>query len=212
MQIFDVTIPLSSLTPVWEGDKGVTIQRSASLGPESDYNVSRIELGVHSGTHIDAPFHVIKNGKTVDAISLKKLIGSVEVVSIPDGVNVINDSVLKNLDTDYKSKKLILKTSNSRFWDHDPKVFRSDYVGIDTSAAEYLKSFQLDLLGIDFFSVSAYQDLQKPHEILLLNGVVLLENLDLRKVDPGMYDLFCLPLKLEGTDGAPARVILTHEN
>ena len=90
MRIIDISIPLSEETPVWDGDKGISVSRVAKIEEGSDFNVSRIELGVHAGTHIDAPFHVFENGNTVDQIPLKTLIGSVQVIEIPDGISVID--------------------------------------------------------------------------------------------------------------------------
>lgn len=208
MKIYDVTIPLSSETPVWEGERGITIERSAVIGAKSDYNVSRVELGVHSGTHIDAPFHVLSGDFTVDQIPLDKLVGEVQVVEIPGSTKTINRDVLANANITETFKKIIFKTSNSVFWDENPAKFRREFVGLDSNGAEYLRAAGMELVGIDFFSVSAYEDLLNPHKLLLEAGVVLVENLDLREVSAGIYEIFCLPLKLMGTDGAPARVVL----
>jgi arylformamidase len=212
MRIFDITIPLSPSTPVWEGEKGITIQRTAELGPESEYNVSRCELGLHSGTHVDAPFHVIKNGLTVDAIPIENLVGPVQVVEISEENKLIDAPLLRRLEINNAIQKIIFKTQNSKYWDQVPAVFSRDYVGIDSSAAHFLVSLGMDLVGIDYFSISAFADLLQPHAILLREKVVLVENLDLRAVGAGVYDLYCLPLKVVGTDGAPARVILTAPN
>jgi len=211
MQIIDITIPLTEFTPVWEGEEGITIQQSASIGDRSDYNVSRCELGLHSGTHIDAPFHVYRDGKTTDAIPIEKMVGSVQVVEINENVPVINEQVLRGINIDLTIKKILLKTKNSNFWRRETVCFRRDYVGIDASAAEYFNAIEMELIGIDWFSISTYNDLLRPHQILLEKGVVLLENLDLRYVKPAVYQLFCLPLKIIGVDGSPARVILTSD-
>ena len=211
MDIIDITIPLSEGTPVWEGEKGITIQRSAIIGPTSDYNVTRIEMGLHSGTHVDAPFHIRENGAFTDAIPLTKMIGPVQVVLIPADVQVINKKVLKAIEIDPSIKKILFKTVNSRFWDQVPPVFTREYVGLDTSGAEYLVSLEMELVGIDYFSISAFNDLHAPHVVMLQAGAVILENLDLRTVQVGRYTLYCLPLKVIGTDGAPARVILTSD-
>ena len=211
MKIYDVTIPLSSSTPVWEGEEGIHIHQSAVIGLESDYNVSRCEFGVHSGTHVDAPFHVLKSGKTVDSIPLQKLVGIAQVVEIPEDIGLITRKVLQDVTIDRDIKKIMFKTRNSAYWNEDPLRFSRDYVGLDTSGAEYLVSIKMELVGIDYFSVSAYDDLLQPHKTFLSDEVVLLENLDLRKINPGVYTILCLPLKIVGTDGAPARVVLTRD-
>jgi len=211
MQIIDITIPLTESTPVWEGEKGITIQQSASIGDMSDYNVSRCELGLHSGTHIDAPFHVFRDGKTIDAIPMEKMVGQVQVVEFTENVPVINAQVLRGIDMDPTIKKILLKTKNSNFWGNETVCFHRDYVGIDASAAEYFNAIEMELIGIDWFSISTYNDLLRPHKILLEKQVVLVENLDLRNVKPAVYQLFCLPLKILGVDGSPARVILTSD-
>ncbi len=113
MKIIDISIPLSEKTPVWEGDKGISVRRVAKIEEGSDFNVSRIELGVHAGTHIDVPFHVYKNGDTVDQIPLDTLIGSVQVVEIPDGISVINKNCLMKLDLQDGIGRILFKTSNS---------------------------------------------------------------------------------------------------
>ena len=211
MNIIDISIPLSEKTPVWEGAKGISVSHVAKIEEGSDFNVSRIELGVHAGTHIDAPFHVFENGNTVDQISLDALIGSVQVVEIPDGISVIDKNCLTNLNFRDGIERILLKTSNSIYWETDPFSFNKEYVAINSEGAKYLADMDLKLIGVDYFSVSSYDDLKQPHLILLDRGIVLLENIDLRQVVPEMYKLICLPLKIIGTDGAPVRAVLIEE-
>ena len=211
MNIIDISIPLSEKTPVWEGDKGISIPRVARIEEGSDFNVSRIELGVHAGTHIDAPFHVFKNGNTVDQIPLDTLIGSVQVVEIPDGISVIDKNCLTNLNFRDGIDRILFKTSNSNYWETDPFSFNKEYVAINSEGAKYLADMDLKLIGVDYFSVSSYDDLKQPHLILLDCGIVLLENIDLRQVVPEIYKIICLPLKIIGTDGAPVRAVLIEE-
>ena len=211
MKIIDITIPLSERTPVWEGDKSVSINRVAKIGEGSDFNVSRIELGVHSGTHIDGPFHLIEDGNTVDKIPLDSLVGKAQVIEIPSGITVINEEYLRSLEFDPQNSRVLFKTSNSNYWETDPYAFNREFVALNTDGAQYLADLGLCLIGVDYFSVSAYDDLIPPHVILLEHGIVLLENIDLRGVSPGVYTLICLPIKLIGTDGAPVRAILMTE-
>lgn len=208
MQIIDITIPLSNQTPVWEGDKGVHIRRVAKIEMGSEFNVSRMELGVHAGTHIDSPFHLINAGNTVDQIPLESLIGDVQVVQVSSRYDVINEKCLKELDINPAIERILFKTSNSDFWENDPYSFNTDYIALNTDGAKFLADSGMRLVGVDYFSISSFDDLTKPHMILLENNTVLLENIDLRNVFPGVYQLICLPLKLVGTDGAPVRAIL----
>ena len=211
MKIIDISIPLSEKTPVWEGDKGISVRCVAKIEEGSDFNVSRIELGVHAGTHIDVPFHVYKNGDTVDQIPLDTLIGSVQVVEIPDGISVINKNCLMKLDLQDGIGRILFKTSNSLYWETDPFSFNRDYVAVNSEGAKYLTDMDLRLVGVDYFSVSSFDDLKQPHLILLNHGIVLLENIDLRQVVPGIYKLICLPMKIIETDGAPVRAVLISE-
>lgn len=208
MQIYDISIQISEGTPVWEGEDGVTISNLNKINATSDFNVSRIELGVHSGTHVDAPYHVLENGYSVDQIPLDALVGSSQVVEIPDSVSVIDNNCLKNLDFIDGIERILFKTSNSQYWKEDRYKFKKEYVALNSQGAKYLADMDLRLVGIDYFSVSTYNDLIQPHKILLHRGVVILENADLRKVLPGIYELICLPLNILGVEGAPARAVL----
>jgi arylformamidase len=211
MNIIDISIPLSEKTPVWEGEKGISVHRVAKIEEGSDFNVSRIELGLHAGTHIDAPFHVFEKGNTVDQIPLDTLVGSVQVVEIPDGISVIDKNCLMNLNFQDGIDRILFKTSNSIYWEEDPFSFNKEYVAINSEGAKYLADMDLRLIGVDYFSVSPYDDLKQPHLILLARRIVLLENIDLRHVVPGVYKLICLPMKIIGTDGALVRAILISE-
>jgi len=211
MKIIDISIPLSKKTPVWEGDKGISVLREGKIEEGSDFNVSRIELGVHTGTHIDAPFHVFENGNTVDQISLDALIGNVQVVEIHDGISVIDKNCLMNLSFQDGISRILFKTSNSRYWETDPFTFIREFVALNSEGAKYLADMDLSLVGVDYFSISSFDDLKQPHLILLDRDIVLLENIDLRQVVPGVYKLICLPLKIIETDGAPVRAVLISE-
>ena len=211
MKIIDITLPMSNQTPVWEGDKGIIIRQVASLSKGSDFNVSRAEFGVHAGTHIDAPFHVFNYGYTVDKTPLDILIGPVQVVRIDDSIEIITREVLLKAGFVKSTQRLLLKTRNSDYWIKDPYRFNREFVAIDSSAAEFLVEESVSFVGIDYFSISPFIDLKAPHEILLRAGIVILENAYLVNVEPGTYNLICLPLSLVGTDGAPVRAVLTTE-
>jgi len=212
MEIIDITLPLTTSLPVWEGDQGISIQQTTFKGEASDFNISRIEMGVHAGTHIDSPFHLFNAGYTVDEIPLDVLIGTATVLEISSKWEVINSKTLLKSGFKPGIERLILKTRNTEYWIRDPHGFQGEYVGINSEGAEFLVGQGVKLIGIDYFSASPISDLVRPHEILLEAGVVILENAYLVDVAPGDYQFVCLPLKLQGTDGAPVRAILIREN
>ena len=211
MKYYDVTIPISMDTPVWEGDKSVIISRESLISEGADYNVSHLELGAHTGTHVDAPYHVFGSGKTLDQIPLEHFIGKAQVLEIPDHVDRITGKILNNFNIEKGIHALLFKTSNSKLWKKEPCRFQKDYVALDASAAEQLVLKGIKLTGIDWFSISPMDDLVTPHKILLGASILIVENLDLSDVAQGIYTLYCLPLKVVGTDGAPVRAILACE-
>jgi len=211
MKIIDITLPMSNQTPVWEGEDGFSIRQVAFLSKGSDFNISRAEFGVHAGTHIDAPFHLFNQGYTVDKIPLDKLVGPVQVLRIDDSVEVITSEILMASGFKKGIQRLLLKTKNSDYWINAPHRFNRDYVAIDSGVAEFLAKEGVSFVGIDYFSISPFNDLKAPHQILLRAEIVILENAYLVNVEPGTYGLICLPLNLVGTDGAPVRAVLTTD-
>jgi arylformamidase len=215
MKIFDISIPISPSLPVWPGDPPVDIQQVAKITSGDSANVSHISMGVHCGTHIDAPKHFIDTGKSIDQIPLEKLIGEVLVMEIDSAENVISERVLTQhpkqtlLET---ASKVIFRTRNSSLWSEYPHTFQEDYVGIDTTGALYLSQFHFDLIGIDYLSIAPYHETLSPHQILLAAEIVLLEGLNLSEVPTGVYELYCLPLKIPGCEGSPARVVLVDQS
>lgn len=211
-EVIDISVPISSSTIVWPGDPKVVIRQLASISDGAESNLSQIRMSVHTGTHIDAPAHFIEGGNTIGDILLPKLIGRVLVIEMGEEVGVISEQNLirhPQINDLRTAAKVLFKTRNSHLWHMRPHIFREDYVGIDTSGAKFLTQFKLDLIGIDYLSISPFNDLEKPHQILLGKDIVLLEGVDLSRVAPGFYQLHCLPLKLQECEGAPARAILT---
>jgi len=214
MNIFDTSMPIRSDMPVWPGDPSVTLSQLSAINEGASANTSQIQMCVHTGTHIDAPKHFLDNGKTIDQIPLEKLVGEAIVLTIEDQEDVISAAVLqKHPDSKFLSttRKVLFKTSNSKRLHTDPTTFYQDYVGIDTSGAEFLSQFDLDLIGVDYYSVATFNETRAPHQIFLRQEIVLLEGIDLTDVSGGLYRIICLPLNIAGCEGAPARVILTSE-
>ena len=208
MKIYDITLPISPAMPVWPGDPPVVLERVSSMDAGAHDNVSRLGCSVHTGTHVDAPHHFLNDHRTVDALSLDVLTGPAQVIQIPEDVDLITADILEKAAVPSGTSRLLLKTRNSRLWEHREKEFVKDFVGISVDGAEWLVRTGLKLVGIDYLSIAPYKHSLPTHQVLLKPGIVILEGVDLSAVSPGIYNLYCLPLKLVGSDGAPARAIL----
>ena len=207
MQTYDISLTLSPDLVTWPGDPGIHIERVEKIEEGAHSNVSKIEMGVHNGTHVDAPFHFLQDGKTVECLQLKALTGRVYVLNLPNA-DVITATVLENADIPPRTRRLLFKTRNSQFWKNPTKEFQPGFVGISADGAEFLVKRGVKLVGIDYLSISPYHQSRPTHEIFLKAGVVIVEGLNLSEINQGRYTLYCLPLKLAGSDGAPARAIL----
>jgi arylformamidase len=204
-KMIDVTVPLSAELPVWPGDPAFRLEFTRRMADGQDCNLSRMSLGSHAGTHVDAPFHFVAGGTTVDELPLEILIGKARVVSIPVR-DAIGREHLETLDL-RDDIRLLIKTRNSGSLRQ--AAFHEDYVHLTPDAASYLAQAGLKLVGIDYLSVDPHPTADHPaHHVLLEAGVVVVEGLDLSQVEPGEYDMTCLPLRVAGADGAPARVVL----
>jgi arylformamidase len=214
MPIYDVSVPLSASTPTYPGDPGVEIKQWLALATGDPANVSVIHFGAHSGTHVDAPAHFIEGAPKVESLSLDILIGEAQVIEVPPQVSVIDgDFIAANCQPG--TRRVLFKTRNSSFWNDNEKGFRSDYTYIDATAARKLVSLGARLVGIDYLSVEEFQSQNfETHHVLLANGIVIIEGLDLREISAATYELICLPLKIRGGsgDGAPARAVLRTVN
>ena len=206
--IYDITVPISEKTPVYEGDPAVDIKLKLSMDEGDAANVSQICMGVHTGTHVDAPNHFIKGTKKIIDLDLGVLIGECRVVEMADDVMAIGPEHVAGMEG---ISRVLFKTRNSAFWDDIEQGFRKDFTYIEPTAARILAEGHVKLVGIDYLSVEAF-DAETPetHITLLQQEVIILEGLDLRGVPAGRYELMCLPLKIAGGagDGAPARTVL----
>jgi arylformamidase len=173
----------------------------------SNANVSRVDMGVHTGTHVDAPFHFLQDGSTVDKLDLSLLAGRAYVLHLPD-VELITASVLEEAQIPPRTRRVLFKTRNSDYWAEGITDFQTEFVGLSEDGADYLVRRGVKLVGIDYLSIAPYKQSRPTHEKLLNGGVVIVEGLDLGEVSQGRYTIYCLPLKLANSDGAPARAIL----
>jgi arylformamidase len=212
MQIYDITLPISPEMPVWPGDPKIILERVSKIEDGATANVSRISMSVHSGTHLDAPYHFLGGDTpTVDQLPLDRLVGRAYVLEIPDNTLLITATILKTHKIPPRTKRLLLKTSNSRIWENQVKEFVTGFVALTPDAAEFLVSRGIQLIGIDYLSIAPFKQGTPVHKILLSTGTIIVEGINLSRVPQGKYHLICLPLKLVGSDGSPARVILVSD-
>lgn len=208
MTIHDISLTISPDLPIWPGDPGLELEKISSMDKGAEVNVTRLSAAVHLGTHVDAPHHFLNDGRTVEGLSLEVLTGPCYVLQLPDGVDAITAEVLERSEITSDMKRILFGTSNSHLWAKGEKEFQTDFVAITEDGAEWLVEHEVQLVGVDYLSVAPYGDSVPTHKALLEAGVVIVEGLNLSKVMRGFYDLYCLPLKIAGSDGAPARAIL----
>lgn len=209
MRLLDISVSVRPGMPVYEGDPDVTVRRIATMADGALCNVSRLDCGVHTGTHVDAPLHFIDGAPGVDALPLDALIGPASVVDATGVRGDIDAAALRTLAIPESATRLLFKTPNSGLWAHDG--FSPNFIGLTEDAAALLVERGAVLAGIDYLSIAPPGDPAPTHLVLLRAGIVVLEGLDLRQVRPGPYRLICLPLRLAGADGAPARAVLVDE-
>ncbi len=205
MPIYDITVPISSFLPVYPGDPVVEITPIAQMAAGDIANISRVVLSSHSGTHIDAPRHFFPDGRAVDALDMRVLMGPVRVCELHQTHHITaQDLQLLALQD---CQRVLFKTPNSALW--TKPGFQTDYIALTESAADFLLAQNVQLVGIDYLSIDAFARQDFPvHRLLLSAETVILEGLNLHAVPPGDYELIVLPLLLHNGDGAPARAIL----
>ena len=207
MRLYDITVPVENGMPVWPGDPAVRLDRVASIAQGAHANVSSLSCGVHVGTHVDAPVHFLDGGPSVEAMPLDALIGRAFVADLRRATR-IDAEALDKARIPPRVQRILFRTRNSEFWRRGEKTFQTGFVAVDASGAEWLVRRKVRLVGVDYLSVAPYKDSRATHQILLGAGVVILEGVDLSRVPSGAYQLYCLPMKLVGSDGAPARAVL----
>jgi arylformamidase len=191
--IIDISLPIGPDTPVWPGDPPVAVEPVARVEDGDAAAVSRLALGTHTGTHVDPPAHFLPGTPTVDVLALDVLIGPAVVAGFPAGP--IDSAALASLGLADRCTRLLLKTGGAAG-------------AVTADGAEWLVERGVRLVGADTLSIEPESDTYPVHRTLLGAGVVIVEGLDLRHVAPGAYELVCLPLRIAGGDGAPARAVL----
>ena len=208
MEIIDITAPVSARSVVWPGD-GPPSQEFVSHTDRGDPStVSRWSLSAHTGTHVDARMHFIPGGWTIESLELSRTVGPCRVVDLTHVERRIERADLEAAGIAGHAR-VLLKTSSSNLGLLGRGEFEEGYVAISREAAEYLVEIGAETVGVDYLSVDPFEDKEfNTHHTLLGADVVILEGLVLTGVEPGEYLLACLPLKLAGSDGSPARAIL----
>jgi len=207
MNLFDITVPIRAGMPVYQGDPGVKIDSWSAFAKGDSSNVSILNFGAHTGTHVDAPAHFIEGARRIDALSLEVLIGPARVIRVGDEVSEIGAEFVRSCDLQ-NVERVLFRTRNSGFWNEG---FRKDFTHLLPEAAQILVDQGVKLVGTDYLSIEKFQSgHHKTHLTLLSNSVVIVEGLNLSAVAAGDYELICLPLKIgDGAgDGAPARAVL----
>ena len=202
MTLIDISVPIHEGMPVYDKNPGVRLDRALSIDRGDPANVSRLDFGVHTGTHVDAPLHFVPDGAGAETLPLDVLVGPAYVAATDVESGPIDAAALERSAIPDDAERVLLKTRNGALWDGRP--FTRDFVRLDGSGATFVLDRGIRLVGIDYLSIGD----QDAHRLLLHGGVVPVEGLDLRTVEPGWYDLICLPLKLVGSDGGPARAVL----
>jgi arylformamidase len=207
MPIHDISLPISESLVVWPGDPPIHITQPSHLDRGDEATVSRLDMGAHTGTHVDAPAHFVRGGAGVDSFALDLLVGPALVVHALE-FDALSAHALEGLSIPPGIERVLFCTRNSERWARGETEFWTDYVGITEDGARWLIARGVRLVGIDFLSIAPFDELVPPHQTLLGAGLIVVEGLDLSGIAPGIYQLVCLPLKIVGGDGAPARAIL----
>ena len=205
-KLFDISVPVKNGGVVYPGNPEIHIELQQDMSRGGSSNVSLLSIGSHTGTHVDAPLHMIPGGAGVDGIPLDALIGPALVIAFDDDVMAVTEAYLRSQPI-AGHERVLLKTRNSRYIRE--RDFHRDYTYLAPDGAEYLVSLGVRLVGIDYLSIEQFHSgHHRTHKTLLSRGVVIVEGLDLSEPPAGEYELYCLPVLLEGVDGAPARAVL----
>ena len=207
MPIHDISLPISESLVTWPGDSPISITQTSHLDRGDHVTITCLQMSAHAGTHVDAPAHFIRGGAGVDTLALDVLVGPVLVAQALEA-DALTADILAEMAIPLGADRVLFRTRNSDRWARGESEFAEDFVAITEDGARWLVERGIRLVGVDYLSVAPYGASVPTHQMLLAASVILVEGLDLSGVAPGMYRLVCLPLKIVGVDGAPARAIL----
>ncbi|MGH2376880.1 MAG: cyclase family protein [Candidatus Limnocylindria bacterium] len=208
----DVTLTLRPGMPTWPGEDGPRIEPLKRIARGDSSNVSLVRFGDHTGTHVDPPVHFLEGGATIDRLPLEPLVGPCLVVGYGEEDHV-SGQWLDGAGIPAGTERVLFRTRNSERWARGDAAFDEGFIALDETAAHWLVRAGVTLVGVDYLSVEPFGSGKIGHPVhvaLLQANVVIVEGLDLHAVEPGDYDLFCGPLKIEGGTGSPARVLLVQ--
>jgi arylformamidase len=204
--IYDISAPIRTGGVVYPGNPEILIEPQAQVSKGASSNLSLISFGSHTATHVDSERHFFDDGEPVDAIPLEKLIGPALLIAVGDSVRAVTAEVLEKHGIGHH-KRVLIRTRNSSLLENPE--FVSDYTYLAPDGAEWLVEKGVELVGVDYLSIEQFRSgHHRTHRTLLARKVVIVEGLSLAEPPPGEYELVCLPLRLEGLDGAPARAVL----
>jgi arylformamidase len=205
-RIYDISVPIRTGGLVYPGNPEIEVTLQQAVAKGAGANVSFVRFGSHTGTHADAARHFFDDGQSVDQIPLESLIGPAIVLAFDDSVRAVGAAELRRHELT-EHNRVLLRTRNSALLSQ--REFVPDYTYLAPDGAQYLVDQGVELVGIDYLSIEQFHSGQhQTHKILLGKSVVIVEGLNLSGVPPGEYQLICLPLRIEGCDGAPARAVL----
>ena len=203
----DISVPLSDGMLHWPEDPPIEIKRVIDMKNGDEYNLTHVSMAVHTGTHMDAPCHFRRSGISIDKMPLTASVGEARVIEITDNEFINVEEIRPHRIR--KGERILFKTKNSkRKWINKP--FNRKFVHLSIEAAKYLSERKVQTIGIDYLSIGGYEgNVVEVHDIILKAGIWVIEGLDLSKIEPGDYNLICLPIKIAGSDGAPARALVS---
>jgi arylformamidase len=210
-RIIDVSLPIGPDLLTWPGDPGIRIDSAKRIDRGDPANVSEFHLGSHTGTHVDPPVHFLPGERSIDRLDLDVFFGPAVVADLGEA-DAIGPAELDRLGLPEGAERLLCRTRNSELWSRLPVEFPQDYVAVTAEGAEWLVDRAVRLVGVDFLSVERAGSPGHPvHRTLLGGGTIIVEGLDLSRVEPGPYTLACFPLRVRDGDGSPARAVLIEE-
>ena len=205
-RLIDISVPLARGLPTWPGSTGFRVERTLAFERGDELTVSRLDLDLHTGTHVESALHYVEDGDTIDTVPLEAFVGPALVIDLRDA-DAVGPDELAGAGIPESTERLLVRTRNSGLLQPD-EDFREGFVGLTLEGASWIAGRGLRLVGTDYLSIQRFGDDPETHRVLMRAGVAILEGLDLSAVEPGEYRLICLPLRIHGSEAAPARAIL----
>jgi len=208
-RVRDISLAIEPGLPTWPTSEGFRTRWAMRLEAGDPANVTVLDLDVHTGTHVESPLHFISDGDPLDAVPIDVFVGPAQVVEVTGPA--VTAATLEAARVPSGSARLLIKTANSARWADGWGPFDPDYVALARDAADWVARHGIQLVGLDHLSIERYGDEGETHRILMRAGVTILEGLNLAGVEPGIYTLVCAPIRLVGTEAAPARALLIDQ-